>query len=72
MTPNPTKERQKVEQKAARLQKRWLARRECGWCGAKCNAQRCQAMYGDKCDMEEQRAIWLKSYRPRLIQENGK
>lgn len=43
--------------KAERLQKRWLARRECGWCAAKCTASRCQAMYGEKCDIEKQRAI---------------
>ncbi|MEN6549198.1 MAG: hypothetical protein ABFE07_24400 [Armatimonadia bacterium] len=53
--------------KAERLQKRWLASRECGWCNAKCTASRCQAMYGEKCDIEKQRAIWLQSYRPRAL-----
>jgi hypothetical protein len=24
-------------------------------------------MYGEKCDIEKQRAIWLQSYRPRAI-----
>jgi hypothetical protein len=52
----------RVLESLTRLERRWLAKSTCGWCGRSCLAETCNQ---SDCDIDEQRAVWLKSYKPR-------
>ena len=51
----------------SRLERKWLRRRFCGWCEISCLATKCGARSDltPSCDMDERRAKWLESYKPR-------
>jgi len=53
-------------------EKRYLSKRECGWCGQTLDRDGCGGIYGPACSSDElkkRRDDCLKNYKPRNIKQ---